>query len=142
MVIINFLFRYNFELGIYGTQLAAFGGQPTMDSDQIEVYNETTDVWELTGEKLQYSARHFYTVVSIPTVNIQQTTTKSITSAEKTMTPMETTTTWVETTKAPVETTTTWVETTKAPAETSTTPTIQTTMSPEWIHYLNINYTI
>jgi len=58
--------RYDFGLTIYGTQLAAFGGQPTIESDQVEVYDSNTNTWNFTGEVVKYKGRHYFSAVSVP----------------------------------------------------------------------------
>lgn len=58
--------RYNFGLAVFGRQLAAFGGQPTINSEQIEVYNEVTGAWELTGRDILLHDRHFFASLSVP----------------------------------------------------------------------------
>jgi len=58
--------RYNFGLTVFGRQLAAFGGQPTINSEQIEVYNEVTETWELTGQNILLHDRHFFASLSVP----------------------------------------------------------------------------
>jgi len=58
--------RHDFGLTIYGTQLAAFGGEPTIDSDKIEVYNAESLSWEVTGLRVSFQGRHFFSAVSVP----------------------------------------------------------------------------
>jgi len=62
--------RYNFALTIFGTQLAAFGGQPTIKSDQIEVFNATSKVWELTRKHILRPEIHFFAGVSVPEMDL------------------------------------------------------------------------
>merc|ERR1719167_27425 len=58
--------RFNFGLGIYGKKLAAFGGQPTIDSDKIEVYCPESKQWRLVGRSLVNPERHFFTAITVP----------------------------------------------------------------------------
>ena len=58
--------RYDFGLTVFGTQLAAFGGQPTINSEQIEVYNRDSQTWELTGKNILLHERHYFACLSIP----------------------------------------------------------------------------
>jgi len=58
--------RYDFSLSIYGTQLAAFGGQPTIKSEEIEVYNEHKQCWEKIGRSLKNHERHYFSSFTIP----------------------------------------------------------------------------
>jgi len=80
--------RYDFQLSIYGTQLAAFGGQPTIDSEQIEVYNADAQVWELIGRKIKHHDRHYFTSVIVPIedleVSVIEGTTAATTESEPT----------------------------------------------------------
>merc|ERR1712168_1360651 len=58
--------RFDFGLGIYGNQLAAFGGQPTIDSEKIEVYCPETKCWKLVGRSIVNPERHFFTTITVP----------------------------------------------------------------------------
>jgi len=58
--------RHTFGLEVLGTQLAAFGGEPTIESEKIEVYNVEHQAWEFTGESVQFSKRHYFAAVSVP----------------------------------------------------------------------------
>merc|ERR1719193_1772569 len=58
--------RFNFGLGIYGKKLAAFGGQPTIDSDKIEVYCPESKQWKCVGRSLVNPERHFFTAITVP----------------------------------------------------------------------------
>merc|ERR1719175_362566 len=58
--------RFDFGLGIYGNQLAAFGGQPTIDSEKIEVYRPETKCWKLVGRSIVHPERHFFTTITVP----------------------------------------------------------------------------
>jgi len=58
--------RYDFGLSMYGTLLAAFGGEPTISSEEIEVYNFTSKTWTLTGKKIAHPERHYFTAISVP----------------------------------------------------------------------------
>merc|ERR1712180_158322 len=58
--------RFNFGLGIYGKKLAAFGGQPTIDSDKIEVYCPESKQWRLVGRSIVHPERHFFTAITVP----------------------------------------------------------------------------
>ena len=59
-------YRFDFGLGIYGNQLAAFGGQPTIDSEKIEVYCPETKCWKLVGRSIVHPERHFFTTITVP----------------------------------------------------------------------------
>merc|ERR1719193_234458 len=58
--------RFDFGLGIYGKKLAAFGGQPTLDSDKIEVYCPESKQWRLVGRSIVHPERHFFTAITVP----------------------------------------------------------------------------
>merc|ERR1712180_84869 len=58
--------RFDFGLGIYGKKLAAFGGQPTIDSDKIEVYCPESKEWRLVGRSIVHPERHFFTAITVP----------------------------------------------------------------------------
>merc|ERR1712219_70123 len=58
--------RHTFGLEVLGTQLAAFGGEPTIESEKIEVYNVEHQAWEFTGEAVQFRGRHYFGSVSVP----------------------------------------------------------------------------
>ena len=83
-------------MSIYGTQLAAFGGQPTIDSEQIEVYNADAQVWELIGRKIKHHDRHYFTSVIVPIedleVSVIEGTTAATTESEPTTVESEPTT--------------------------------------------------
>merc|ERR1719289_111974 len=66
--------RFNFGLGIYGKKLAAFGGQPTIDSDKIEGYCPESKQWKLVGRSLVNPERHFFTAITVPEsyLNVKQ----------------------------------------------------------------------
>merc|ERR1719259_10963 len=49
--------RYDFGLGVYGNDLAAFGGEPTIMSEQIEIYNSTSDQWEFINKNVTIKGR-------------------------------------------------------------------------------------
>jgi len=58
--------RFDFGLSMYGTKLAAFGGEPTIESEQIEVYCPDTNTWKLIGRSIQHPERHFFTSIAVP----------------------------------------------------------------------------
>merc|ERR1712240_19439 len=58
--------RHSFGLEVLGTHLTAFGGEPTIESEKIEVYNVEHQAWEFTGESIQFTKRHYFASVSIP----------------------------------------------------------------------------
>jgi len=64
--------RFDFGLGIYGKKLAAFGGQPTIESDKIEVYCPETKCWKLVGRSIVNPERHFFTTITVPESYFQQ----------------------------------------------------------------------
>jgi len=148
--------RHTFALEVIGNQLAAIGGEPTIESDKIEVFNVEHNAWEFTGEIVQFKGRHYFASVSVPdsavshpnptTKTAKKTTEKVVDfttteTAEKTTDTVETTTEIVvdpnftstkraETTTETVETTTEMAVdpyfTTTEKAET-TTETVETT---------------
>merc|ERR1711962_1543127 len=74
--------RFDFGLAMYGSQLAAFGGQPPIESDQIEVYNPETNCWKIVGQRIANSERQFFTAITVPKSYFQETpTTPSYTEA-------------------------------------------------------------
>merc|ERR1712180_396746 len=77
--------RYDFGLTMYGTLLAAFGGEPTISSEEIEVYNFTSKTWTLTGKKIAHPERHYFTAISVPVEDLpeEQTTETAITGTSK-----------------------------------------------------------
>jgi len=62
--------RFNFGLSMYGSTLAAFGGEPTVNSEQIEYYDFETNEWRLTGKQLVRPDRHHFCTVEIPVADI------------------------------------------------------------------------
>merc|ERR1719283_21544 len=58
--------RYHFGLTLMGDRIGAFGGQPTIESENIEVYNSKTYEWEFLGQKMQHPKRHYFSAVSVP----------------------------------------------------------------------------
>ena len=103
-------------MSIYGTQLAAFGGQPTIDSEQIEVYNADAQVWELIGRKIKHHDRHYFTSVIVPIedleVSVIEGTTAATTESEPTTVEPNTTETEPDTTETEPNTTETEPDTT------------------------------
>merc|ERR1712180_51568 len=77
--------RYDFGLTMYGTLLAAFGGEPTISSEEIEVYNFTSQTWTLTGKKIAHPERHYFTAISVPVEDLpeEQTTETATTRTSK-----------------------------------------------------------
>merc|ERR1712180_394838 len=67
--------RFDFGLAMYGSQLAAFGGQPPIESDQIEVYNPETNCWKIVGQRIANSERQFFTAITVPDSYFQETPT-------------------------------------------------------------------
>merc|ERR1712180_401249 len=67
--------RFDFGLAMYGSQLAAFGGQPPIESDQIEVYNPETNCWKIVGQRIANSERTFFTAITVPDSYFQETPT-------------------------------------------------------------------
>merc|ERR1711962_994951 len=67
--------RFDFGLAMYGSQLAAFGGQPPIESDQIEVYNPETNCWKIVGQRIANSERPFFTAITVPDSYFQETPT-------------------------------------------------------------------
>merc|ERR1711962_3387 len=67
--------RFDFGLAMYGSQLAAFGGQPPIESDQIEVYNPETNCWKIVGQRIANSERSFFTAITVPDSYFQETPT-------------------------------------------------------------------
>jgi len=90
--------RYDFGLSMYGNQLAAFGGEPTIRSEELEVFNFAEKKWKLTGTKINDADRHYFTAISIPESDFPEeiTTMKTITSTS-TITVNETNNTEVTT---------------------------------------------
>jgi len=117
--------RYDFQLSIYGTQLAAFGGQPTIDSEQIEVYNADAQVWELIGRKIKHHDRHYFTSVIVPIedleVSVIEGTTAATTESEPTTVESEPTTVESEPNKTEPEPNTTEPEPNTTETEPDTT---------------------
>ena len=62
----DLIFRYDFGLTMYGNKIAAFGGQPTIDSEKIEQYCPDTDTWTFVGRNLVQPERHFFAAISVP----------------------------------------------------------------------------
>merc|ERR1711915_374430 len=58
--------RYDFGLSMYGTYLAAFGGQPTMTSSEIEIYNPISKSWELVGRTIHHPNRQYFCSIAVP----------------------------------------------------------------------------
>merc|ERR1711962_285310 len=67
--------RFDFGLAMYGSQLAAFGGQPPIESDQVEVYNPETNCWKIVGQRIANSERTFFTAITVPDSYFQETPT-------------------------------------------------------------------
>merc|ERR1711962_1974537 len=65
--------RFDFGLAMYGSQLAAFGGQPPIESDQVEVYNPETNCWKIVGQRIANSERSFFTAITVPDSYFQET---------------------------------------------------------------------
>merc|ERR1712180_78894 len=86
--------RYDFGLTMYGTLLAAFGGEPTISSEEIEVYNFTSQTWTLTGKKIAHPERHYFTAISVPVEDLpeEQTTETATKGTSKATFSTETTT--------------------------------------------------
>merc|ERR1712180_499 len=105
--------RYDFGLTMYGTLLAAFGGEPTISSEEIEVYNFTSQTWTLTGKKIAHPERHYFTAISVPVEDLpeEQTTEAATTGTSKatkitTGVPSKPSSEAPTTTSVPAETTT------------------------------------
>jgi len=62
--------RFNFGLSVYGSQIAAFGGEPTIHSEELEIYDFERNEWRLTGRKLIRAERHNFCTVEIPVKEI------------------------------------------------------------------------
>merc|ERR1711962_1480220 len=74
--------RFDFGLAMYGSQLPAFGGQPLIESDQIEVYDPETNCWKLASQVIAHPERPFFTAITVPKSYFQETpTTPSYTEA-------------------------------------------------------------
>merc|ERR1711915_696145 len=59
--------RFSFGLSMFGSQLAAFGGEPKGDGQkEIEVYNFEQDQWILTGVTILNTRRTAFTTVQVP----------------------------------------------------------------------------
>merc|ERR1712212_1088701 len=67
--------RFDFGLAMYGSQLAAFGGQPPIESENIEVYDPETNCWKLVGLRIANSERPFFTAITVPDSYFQETPT-------------------------------------------------------------------
>merc|ERR1712098_834590 len=86
--------RFDFALGLYGDKLAAFGGQPTIDSEKIEIYCPDTKCWKFVNRSIVPPERHFFTGVSVPeklfeghekTTTMEYSTTTTCTTTTTTM---------------------------------------------------------
>merc|ERR1712212_941478 len=51
--------RFDFGLAMYGSQLAAFGGQPPIESENIEVYDPETNCWKMVSQCIAHPERQF-----------------------------------------------------------------------------------
>merc|ERR1719295_1586173 len=58
--------RHDFGLSVYGKYLAAFGGEPTIDSEKTEVYDPKTNSWRFVDAVLKYKKRHYFSTVAVP----------------------------------------------------------------------------
>merc|ERR1712180_8231 len=67
--------RYDFGLALYGSQIAAIGGQPPIESEQIEVYDPVTNCWKMTGESIAHPEIQFFTTITVPDSYLAETTT-------------------------------------------------------------------
>merc|ERR1711915_249598 len=65
--------RFDFGLSMYGDKLAAYGGQPTIDSEKIEVYCPDTNTWKLLGRSLVHPERHFFATMCVPESKFPET---------------------------------------------------------------------
>merc|ERR1740128_1253438 len=88
---------------------------PTIDSEQIEVYNADTQMWELIGRKIIHHDRHYFTSVIIPVKDLEVSVIEQTTRITST-----TTTTTTTVTSATTESTTTTKTTTTDTASTTT----------------------
>merc|ERR1712212_300731 len=83
--------RFDFGLAMYGSQLAAFGGQPPIESENIEVYDPETNCWKLASQVIAHPERQFFTAITVPKSYFQETpTTPSYTNPPVYITPAST----------------------------------------------------